>query len=176
MGWGYRPIKVRVNREGVEVRCRKGYFATAEEAPVKDTVAILKEAALNPLDATSVGLTVRARRLGGAGDGLEVAVDVDAKDLTFQPTKSLWSVRFDTWLGQYTNTGASLEGISKSTSADLKPDTYQNIMAEGGVSLTFKEKMKPGAQELRVVVRDASSGSIGSVRIPLEGLLTESAH
>ncbi len=171
----YRPIKVRVNREGMDVRCRKGYFATTEEPPVEDAVAILKEAALNPLDATSVGLTVRARPLGAAGDGVEVAVNVDGKDLTFRPTKGLWSVHFDTWRGQYTNSGASLEGISKRTSADLRPGTYQKIMTEGGVSLTFKEKIKPGAQELRVVVRDGSSGSIGSVRIPLEKLLSESA-
>jgi VWFA-related protein len=172
----YHPITVRVNRRGVQVRCRKGYFATAEEPPVEDAVTILQEAALNPLDATSVGLTVHARPVGDAGDSVEVTVNVEAKDLTFQPTKGLWSVRFDAWLGQHTNTGASLQGISKSTSADLRPDTYEKIMAEGGVSLTFKEKIEPGAQELRVVVRDASSGSIGSVRIPLKKLLTASAH
>jgi len=172
----YRPIKVRVNREGVEVRCRQGYFATNEPPPLKDTAATLKEAALNPLDATNVGLTVRARPLGGAGDAVvEVAVNIDAKDLTFQPAQGLWSVRFDAWLGQYTNTGASLEGISKNLSADLKQDDYQKIMKQGVLSLTINEKIKPGAEELRVVVRDGLSGSIGSVRIPLDQLIVEAS-
>jgi VWFA-related protein len=172
----YRPIKVRVNREGVEVRCRKGYFAAAEEPPSKDTAAALKEAALNPLDATTVGLTVRARPLGGLGNTMEVVVNVDVKDLTFQPAQALRSVRFDTWLGQYTNSGARLKATSKNFSADLTEDAYQKVLKQGALSLTFHEKTKPRAEEVRVVVRDALSGSIGSVRIPLEELSTDSAH
>jgi VWFA-related protein len=169
----YRPIQVRVSREGVEVRCRKGYSATTEEPPLKDTAATLEEAALNPLDATNVGLTVRARPLGSAGDTVEVAVNVGTKDLTFQPAQGLWSVRFDAWLGQYTNTGARLEAVSKNFSADLTEDAYQKIMKQGAVSLTINEKIKLGAEELRMVVRDASSGSIGSVRVPLDQLTVE---
>jgi hypothetical protein len=79
-------------------------------------------------------------------------------------------VRFDTWVGQYSNKGESLEGVSKTTSADLKEEAYRKILRAGGVSLTFEEKMKPGAQELRVAVRDAASGSVGSVRVPLADL------
>jgi VWFA-related protein len=167
----FRPIKVLVNRKDVEVRHRHGYYArTALPVENADPIALLKDAAENPLDATGIGLTVRASPLDGAVDQVEVAVNVDAQDLTFQPLKGLWTVRFDTWVGQYSNKGASLEGVSKTTSADLKEETYRKILREGGVSLTFEEKIKPGARELRVAVRDAASGSVGSVRIPLADL------
>jgi VWFA-related protein len=167
----FRPIKVLVNRKDVEVRHRHGYYArTALPVENADPIALLKDAAENPLDATGIGLTVRARPRDGAADQVEIAVNVDARDLTFQPVKGLWTVRFDTWVGQYSNKGASLEGVSKTTSADLKEETYLKILREGGVSLTFEERIKPGAQELRVAVRDAASGSVGSVRIPLADL------
>jgi VWFA-related protein len=164
----YRPIKVRVNRESVEIHHRQGYFALAD-APIeeKGRIALLKEAGQNPLDATGVGVTVRLRKFkSDAGDQLEIAVSVDPHNVTFQAANGKRTVLFDLWAGQYSNQGEPLGGISKTVAADLKEETYQKLMRER-LNLTLNEKVERGAEELRVVVRDAHSGLVGSVKIPL---------
>jgi hypothetical protein len=160
---------VQVDRKGVEVRHRQGYFARPDQAiEEKDRMVLLREAAQNPLDATGVGLTVKLDpQKSAAGGGLSADLNVDLRDLTFRRDKDLWTVSFDVWAGQYSNQGDSLRGVSKTVSANLKEDDYQKILRAGGLNLTIDEKAEHGAAELRVVVRDAPSGALGSVRIPL---------
>lgn len=165
----YRLIKVKVDRKDVEVRHREGYFA--DSVPVvaeKDRVSILKDAAQSPLDATGVGLTVKVEPLSGPeGERLRANVYVDARDLMFGQDAGLRAISLDVWVGQYSNQGDSLGGTSKTIAANLKPEQVQKIMQAGGLDLTFEEKRERGAAELRVVVRDAPSGSLGSLKVPL---------
>jgi hypothetical protein len=48
----------------------------------------------------------------------------------------------------------------------LKPETMKDLMKTG---LLYRRKLdtKPGAATLRVVVRDAGSGLVGSIGVPL---------
>jgi hypothetical protein len=171
----FRPIKVLVKRQGVNVRHRQGYYARTG-LPVENTdrLALLKDAAENPLDATGVGVTVRLRPFkSDAGDQVEVIVSVDPRDLTLQPENGRWTGLVDVWSAQYSNKGEALAGISKTVAADLKEGTYQKVMQEG-LSVLLKATVEREAQELRVVVRDAPSGAVGSVRIPLRKFRDES--
>ena len=53
----FHPISVKVARSGVDVRYRKGYFATDSKPPTeKQRSGALEEAFLNPLEATGIGL------------------------------------------------------------------------------------------------------------------------
>ena len=74
---------------------------------------------------------------------------------------------FDVWAGQYSNQGDSLGGVVKTVSGKLKSNDYQKIQQAGRFSLTLESTPDPKAEELRVVVRDAPSGLMGSVRVPL---------
>jgi len=51
----------------------------------------------------------------------------------------------------------------------VKKDSYEKVGREG---LVFRQMFKrvPGAQELRVIVRHASSGAMDSVTVPFDGL------
>jgi hypothetical protein len=173
----YRPIKVRVKREGVGVRYREGYFAGAEtQVENKDGVTVLKEAAQNPLEATGVGVTVRLRPFKSTvGEQLKITVSVDPHDLAFDLVNGRWTGLFDVWAAQYSQQGKPLGAILKTASWNLKEEDYQQVMREG-LSLTFNEMVKRGAEELRVVVRDAPSGSLGSVKVPLRKLVEESRN
>lgn len=169
----YHLIKVLVDRKGVEVRYRQGYSASADQAiEEKDRIALLREAAQNPIDATGVGLTLALNpHAGAAGAGLSVNLSIDVRDLTFRQDKGRWMASFDIWAGQYSNQGDALGGISKTASANLQENEYRKIMNAGVLDLTIDEKPETAASELRVVVRDASSGALGSVRVPLHDLL-----
>lgn len=169
----YRLIKVAADRKDVEVRHREGYFA--DSAPVvaeKDRIEIMKQAAESPLDATGVGLTVKVEPFSGPkGEQLKTNVYVDARNLTFVQDAGARTISLDVWVGQYSNRGDPLGGVSKTVSGSLKPDQFQKIAQAGGLNLTFDEKREPGASELRVAVRDEASGTVGSLKIPLHGSL-----
>jgi VWFA-related protein len=169
----YRPVKISVNRKGLELHYRQGYFASAE-APLEktDQVDLLKEGALSPLDATSLGVTVSLEPPGISGDGhLKFTIYVDSAALTFRPANGTETVQFDVWAGQYSNKGNSLGGVFKTVSAAMNEQNYQKVMRAGGLKLTLDDKAESGADELRVVVRDVPSGSMGSLHVPLRQLL-----
>ncbi len=165
----YRTIKVAVNQKDVHVRHRAGYFAESQPTfAEKDRIEILKQAALSPLDATGVGLTVKLEPMNAvAGQPVKVNVYVDARTLTFGSEPEAKALALDVWVGQYSKRGESLGGISKTVAANLKPEQYQKIVQAGGLDVTFDGKLESGAAELRVVARDATSGSVGSLRVPV---------
>jgi hypothetical protein len=167
----YRSIKVRVNMPGVEVRHRRGYLASptpAGSVRKKDRTAMLRGAALNPLEATGVGVTVRLTPFKGptGAHKLEIDVSPDLKDLVFQQVNGRWRGLFDVLAGQYSKQGKSLGGSTKSLSENITNATYQEIMRKG-LTITFYQDVARRAEEVRVVVRDGLSGSTGSVNIPL---------
>jgi len=167
----YRSIKVRVNRPGVEVRHRQGYFASPAptgSAKTKDRMAMLKAAALNPLEATEVGVTVRLTPFTGPRGAHKLQIDIspDLNDLAFQQRNGRWRGLFDVLAGQYSNQGKSLGGSTKSLSENITNATYQEILKKG-LTITFYQDVARRADEVRVVVRDGLSGLTGSVKIPL---------
>jgi VWFA-related protein len=167
----FRAIKVPVNMPGVEVRHRQGYFAspaTVKSVKTKDRMVMLKDAALNPLQASGVGVTVRVTRFKGptGAHKLEIDVSPDLNDLTFQQVNGRWTGLFDVLVGQYSKQDKSLRGITKTVAENLTNATYQEIMRKG-LTITYYQDVARRAEELRVVVRDGLSGSTGSVKIPL---------
>jgi len=167
----YRAIKVRVNMPGVEVRHRRGYFASAtgsESLKKKDRTAALKEAARNPLEATRVGVTVMVRPFKGATGGYKLQIDIsaDVKDLAFEHVNDRWRGLIDVLAGQYSKEGKSLGGTTKTLSLNMTDPTYREVMTNG-LTIGLYQDVARGAEELRVVVRDGLSGATGSVKIPV---------
>ena len=62
--------------------------------------------------------------------------------------------------------GRALDSLTQTLNMRLVWDTYEETMKDG-LHLIKKLELKSGAEEVRVVVRDVPSGSIGSVNIPL---------
>jgi VWFA-related protein len=165
----FRPVKVKVDRKDVEVRYRAGYYADAQPVVTeKNRLTALKEAAESPLEATGVPVTVRIQPYeADNGPHCRVTVHIEVRGLDFWQDKGLRHVSFQTWVGQYSSRGSSVGGILKTVSADLKENEYQKFLSQGGLNLTLDQRVKHDAKELRVVVRDGTSGALGSVRIPL---------
>ncbi len=164
----FHEIKVKVRRAGVRVLCRRGYFALDAARSAEETEAALREAALSPLDATGVELTVGARPDPSPGV-LDLAVRVDANDLTLEQQGDRWVGSVELLFAQLSAGGQMLAGLRQPVSLRLSRSEWQQMVRQG-LSLSGRLRLVPGTDHLRVVARDGSSGNLGSVAFSLDQL------
>ena len=162
----FREIRMEASRPGLRLRHRRGYFAQPE-APADDWYrsGVLGAALWSPTDATRLGLTVRLRP--SAGDTIGLDVRLDARDVAFPPKGDAFRGRLDAWLVQLGPGDALLDTVSRVADLNLDRITYEQVRASGELPLVDRLKRDPKAVLLRVLVRDVSSGALGSVGIPL---------
>jgi hypothetical protein len=166
----FREIKVRLKRPGLEVRYRKGYFAYAENpSDPKLRSAILREAASTPL--VSTGLTLLATVAQPATpqnphvllrlimDPHEVAFSIGA-DGKHEATLDLLAVTFD-------DAGKALHQVARTAQIRFEDGPFAQLLKEG-IAVNLDSEAPPKGTRVRLVVNDASTGSVGSVDLPLK--------
>ncbi|MCL4401411.1 MAG: VWA domain-containing protein, partial [Acidobacteria bacterium] len=145
-------ISVRVDRRGVSVHSRRGYFDTPEEpSPENSFRAMLASS----LEATGLGLTARARLIEPTRLAVEVQVEPDG--LTSREKAGKPIVQLDLALVPID------EGGIKCPCA-MEPVTRELLRT--GVKFDGALEFAQTATMLRVLVRDRLSGAMGSVTIP----------
>jgi VWFA-related protein len=161
----FRALQVRVKRPGLQVRHRRGYFALPDEpGDEAHRRAVLDAAMWSPIDASRLGLTVRALP---AGNALELELAIDLRDLALRQQDGQWMGTLDLMLVQLSADARNLKGVSHVVNLQLNPETYRVARERQAVVLTERLGIVSGATLLRVLARDASSGALGSVDIPL---------
>src|SRR5712691_5307574 len=171
----FREIKVQVKRPGLHLRYRRGYLALPE-VPLdsKQREVLMRAAVDSPLDDTSLGLEARLHVVDVPGAvTLKTELLVYSRDLTLVAQGDRWAGAVDVLFVQRGTDGKELAGELKTLNLNLVRETYDEIMKKG-LGLTRNLPLAPGAAQLRVVVRDVSSGSIGSLTIPLTKLIPSS--
>jgi VWFA-related protein len=168
----FHEITVKVKRPGLRIRHRRGYFAFAEH-PIddKERQAALRDAVWSPLDATALGVLVHIGTVKIQGtDQLEVTIYIDPRDITLAEKNGRWTGALDFLFLQRNAEGRELTGINDRADLQLKRETYEQVV-KNGMKLTRHLELKPNAYQLRIVVRDQSTGALGSVNIPLSQFL-----
>ncbi len=171
----FREIKVQVKRPGLHLRYRRGYLALPEVTfDSKKREVLMRAAVDSPLDDTSLGLQARLHVVDVPGAmTLKTELLVYSRDLTLVAQGDRWAGAVDVLFVQRGADGKELAGELKTLNLNLVRETYDEIMKKG-LGLTRSLPLAPGAAQLRVVVRDVSSGSIGSLTIPLTKLIPSS--
>jgi VWFA-related protein len=167
----FHKIKVEVKRPGLRLRARNGYFATPETvASEKERQALLRDAAVGPLDATGIGISIHAEVPDLPGiSTLTAQIGLDVRELQLAEQNDRWSGTIDFLFLQSDDRGKVLTALQESMAVAMRPETYQAAQKDG-LNFTKELKILPGATHLRFVVRDRESGAIGSVTIPLTNL------
>lgn len=167
----FREIKLQVHRPGMRVSWRRGYFALPEQ--FQDTVRLrdaLDAAMWSPIDATRLGLTVRASRDPA---GLDMNIDLDPRDITLRREEARWRGTVDLMFVQFAPEGSRLETSSKLIRLDLDQVTYAAATEKRSLALTQRLELASGATLLRILVGDVESGALGSLSLPLNRISAE---
>ena len=173
----FRKIKVQAKAEGAKLRYRPGYFAGAEPANVDESKAnaAMQQAALSPLDATSLGLVVSGKLSGAAAErNFEFDVSLDPKQLLLQNVDNHENGAVVLHFVQRDAKGVTIAAESKKIGFNLEEKQYEYLAREG-IVLRRHLAVAPDAEEIRVLVRDTNSEALGSVTIPVATLFAAQA-
>ena len=165
----YNKLTVKVNRPGLKVRYRSGFFGVADEtavAAVKQTPQQQLSAALfSPFGANGVG--IRLNTIFGndakSGSYIRSLLHVEAKDLKFtdEPDGTKKAV-FDIVALTFGDNGAPVDSVNKTYTARIAKESLPRLLEKGFVYYVTVPIKKPGAYQLRVALRDDGSEKIGA--------------
>jgi hypothetical protein len=160
----YHQIRVQSARQGVQLRFRHGYYATAaEEESAADRLAGVVQ---SPLDKSEIGLQASLEPGTNENGEITVVVHVDPADLVLARAGERWTGALRLQAVQFGALGQRYEGVAQAVQLDLRPETYQRTMAEG-LRLEVRLKREPAAVAVRVGVVEEHGGHVGSVSVPL---------
>jgi VWFA-related protein len=160
----FRRIKVSVARRDVEVRHRSGYFAVDRVAAPVDRQSALTMALNSQLTATGLTLSVRSTR---KEDGrIELAIDLPPGSPMLSRVNDAWAGAVDVVVAQTTESGERIRDMDATQPVSLT-DQGRAQVQQKGLRLIRTITPRPAAIDVRIVARDATTGVIGSVVIPI---------
>ncbi len=163
----FRRLKIQVKEPGAQLRYRKGYFASADRTDSEHVVeAELKNVAESPLDATNLGMIVSGKAAEPiSARSLDLHIGLDPKQLGLENSQDHRKGAVDLYFVQRDSTGTTIAAEKQHLSLNLEEKQYEHL-AKVAMVLDRHVTVQPKTTEIRIVVRDAGSGTFGSVSIP----------
>jgi VWFA-related protein len=164
----FHSLSVRVKQSGLHVRYRSGFFGTRDRqaAPVAQTrQAQIAHALSSPFGSSAVHLRLTSlfSQPATAGPFLSSMLYFDPHDLQFVDEPDDWhKALVDIVAVTFGDSGQMVDVIDKTWTIRMRGDTYKDVLKNGMVYRIRVPLKKPGAYQMRVVLRDASSQQVGS--------------
>jgi hypothetical protein len=153
-----------VDKRGLTLRYRTGYFYAKEPATLKER---FHQAIWQPAEMNEVAVTAS---VDAQSSGAAVKIKIAAGDLGLQQHDARWTDNLDIFLIQRDDAGLHAQVEGQTLGLRLKSSTYQGLLREG-VPFEHFVQLKPGMDSLRVLVVDENSGRMGSVTIPAAAMI-----
>jgi VWFA-related protein len=165
----FRELKVKVRTAGAHLRYRKGYFAFADRSDAGAVVDVgLQDAAVSPLESTSLGVIVSGKAAGDlSARNVALRMGVDVKQFLLQESDNRHKGSLDLLFVQRSANGAVIAAEKQHVDLNFDAKEYESLSRTSMV-LGKHLVILPQSEELRVLVRDAGSGSVGSVTMPVK--------
>jgi hypothetical protein len=165
----FREIKIKVNRPGLDVRYRKGYYAMPDSASDPEQVqASVASAAASAL--TSTGLGLRADIVSRPTEEtpkvhLHLVIETNNVNFTLNENNQ-WAASLDLLLVVRDGKGGTIHQVSRAINLSLKQDQYE-MLQKNGISMTLVLEAPPDTGSVRAIARDRPTGALGSLDVPL---------
>ncbi|HTM39951.1 MAG TPA: VWA domain-containing protein [Terriglobales bacterium] len=164
----YRSIKLKVDRQGLDLQHRRGYFALDPTQlkgykPGQEVAAALGEA----VPATQVAFSARVLPSPGANGKLGLDFLVDASTLSVEEDSGGKKMNVLFYATAFSQNGKMLGSQSQKVEQTFKSDVYEQIMQHG--MMLHMDLAPPGnATQLRLAVQDGRTGLVGTIEAPLQ--------
>jgi VWFA-related protein len=173
----YRKIEVELaprgagagDREGWEVRARRGYYAPRESVAPRAADAPVREALASPLDFSDVPLrmAVYAREETSPGRTRCLVVgEVDVRSLAFREEEGRSLASLDLVFVTVGRDGGTTEHAQR-VDMKLQPATRERLIRDWYI-VTREVELPAGVHQVRMVARDVASGRVGSVSLRID--------
>jgi VWFA-related protein len=150
----FRKLRVTVRTPDTEVRHRTGYLAVPQTTVRSNDR--MTDLARSPLESTGIGLTVSLV----AG---ELTMRVEPGAITLIPNGDMWEATVDLLIAETVRGGELIKHLDRTLNLRLNRAQRDDLMRDGfSMTRTIERR---GDSQLHVVVRDAPTGTAGSVRI-----------
>jgi VWFA-related protein len=161
----YRSIKVKLNRDGVEARYRRGYFAIDPASLKGNPEQGAAEALQDSVPDTLVTFSAQVKPAGSGKLGVDFLVD--ARTLSVEDVSG-GNKKFNMVLyaAIFAPDGKMLGNQSLKVDQAFDAATYQQIVGKG-MLLHMDMNLPPGKNELRMAVRDNRTGNTGTLTAPI---------
>jgi len=156
----FHRLKITLDRPGVDIRHRAGYFDSEPKVAKVEPSALLKLAAATSSDASDIGLVAAIQREGA---NYRVAVQINFRDLILEENGGTWTGAAELAFLTQSTDGQTLNVASKNLTFNMSDEAYQARQRDGfSIEQTVPASNK--AARIRVVIVDRS-GIAGSVSI-----------
>jgi VWFA-related protein len=165
---GWHKIKVFVDRSGTKVRARHGYLQPDPSKESRSMRAQLSMALASPLDFTTLPVTFQWKAASGGRTSMRVPFEIslDAKDLELDSADSN-HFKFDVLVLAFEAVTSKRAAVLFQTIDAHPPDASLDQIRTGGIHYNNQVDLAPGKYTVRVLIRDALSGRVGTLTVPL---------
>ena len=165
----FREIGVKVAREGVTVRARRGYYAPGgdgkREAPTEKRDAAIQRALDAPFDLTEVPLRAIVYVFEEAPPGqvvVRLTVEADIRAFAFAEDGGTARDTLEFLLLVAREDTGEFSRFDQQFEMSLRPETRSRYEREW-FPITRELKLTPGRYQARIVARDRNRGRVGSL-------------
>ncbi|MEO8647894.1 MAG: hypothetical protein ABI539_01885, partial [Acidobacteriota bacterium] len=164
----FNKFEVKVNRPGLSVSYRSGFFASDREDSVEPRLSAerqLIDALVSPFARNEIALNINALYADDPVDGAYIRsfLHIDAKSLKFHETAEGWQeATFDIAAVTFGDNGVPVETKETKYTIKTKGATYATMLQRGFIYVLIMPVKTPGIYQYRVALRDAETGKIGS--------------
>jgi len=164
----FHELKVQVKRPGLEVRCRRGYYAVKESlASEKVNLGNLATALWSPLESSAIALEAHIQRTDQPRpNSLDIQWSVDISTLHLTPQKNIWQGAVNVLFIQQDAAGRELDRTQEAFDVHVPQENYKAHLKSGIVVRRLLEA-KEDLVTLRILLINRNDASVGSLVIPL---------
>ena len=161
----YHSLSVKVTRKGVDLRTRKGYYATDLKQPTeKQTLESLRDIFATPLEATGIGMVARLEPYARQAGVQRLTMTFNLQELHLEKEKNNWVALIH--LATYFPSAQKPNGTEESIKLTLTEQRLKESLANG---YTIERLVIVGNRkgDFRLAVQDRVTGVAGSVKLAL---------
>ena len=163
----YHELKVNVDRPGVSLNFRQGYYAL-DEPKISESrkKSDLSAALLNPVDSAAVGIVASLdRKPGSPRDTHNVKLRLDPDNLSMHESKAGQSGKVEEMFVEFNAAGREVGRITAASPFDITAENRAAFQSNG-VTMVQSFAVAADAVKLTIIVRDTASGRVGSLTVP----------